>query len=144
MTENPVSAEAVEALWLARWPAPAGVPVLFHSNTDDATPSRGDTAAWLHVALEYEDERAVAFGAGPGAAERELSGCAVVRVLAARGTGETQALDLLDKALGVFRGQRVGALSFIGAMPLQEPGASDDGAWWVRSGIAAFRFRFRG
>jgi len=135
---------AIEAAWLARWPAPAGVPVLFHSNTDFATPSRGDTAAWLHVSIEFDDERAVAFGSGPGLAERELGGSVVVRVFGARGTGETVTLGLLDEALGVFRGTRAGALSFIGSMPLQQPGASEDGAWWVRSGIAAFVFRFRG
>lgn len=138
------AAAALEALWLARWPAPADVPVLFHDNTDEPVPSRIDTAAWLHVSIEFDEEQAVAFGSGYGLTERTLGGAVVLRVLAARGTGETAALALLDQALAVFRGQRVGPLSIIGAMPLQQPGASDDGAWWIRSAIAAFVYRFRG
>jgi len=135
---------AVSAMWAARWPSPAGVPVRWHSNTDEQTPSRADTLHWLHLSVEFEDEAQIAFAAGAGGGERELSGTVVVRVLAARGAGETACLELLDAALGVFRSQRSGPLSFIGSMALQQPGASDDGAWWIRSGICAFTYRFRG
>lgn len=138
------AAAAVEAMWAANWTPVDGVPVLWHHNSSEAAPSRATTAHWLHVAVEFDGEAAVAFGSGLRQAERELQGSVVIRVLAARGLGEATALGYLDAALSVFRGARVGALSFIGDMPLQQPGASDDGAWWVRSGIAAFVYRFRG
>lgn len=146
MSDTPYTSAiaAIETLWGARWAPVSGVPVLWHFNTDGAAPSRGTTDHWLHLSVEYDDERAVAFGAGRGATERELGGVVAVRVLAGRGIGEETALGLLDSGLAVFRGQRTGPLSFIGAMPLPAPGASEDGAWWVRSGIAAFTYRFRG
>lgn len=134
----------IKAIWDADWTPVTGVPVIWHSNGSDAAPSRKGTSHWLHIAVEFEEEMAVAFGGGPRQAERELHGTVVIRVLAARGQGEATALGYLDDALSVFRGHRVGALSFIGSMALQQPGASDDGAWWVRSGIAAFVYRFRG
>ena len=34
--------------------------------------------------------------------------------------------------------------SFLGPSVIEMPGASADGAWWVRSGIAVFVYRFRG
>lgn len=138
------AASEVEAMWSARWAPVDGVPVLWHHNSTEAAPTRKTTANWLHVAVEFEGEAAVAFGGGIGNVERELHGTVVVRVLSARGLGEATTLQLLDAALTVFRGQRVGSLSFIGDMPLQQPGASEDGAWWIRSGIAAFTYRFRG
>ena len=52
--------------------------------------------------------------------------------------------SLLDQALAVFRSRRNGALSFVGTSVIDQPGASADGIWWVRSGIAVFTYRFRG
>jgi hypothetical protein len=68
----------------------------------------------------------------------------VIQVMSERGTGETVTLQLLDQAISVYRSQRRDGLSVIGSMPLQQPGASDDGGWWIRGGICAFTYRFRG
>ena len=68
----------------------------------------------------------------------------MIRVLAARGTGEDTALALLSDAVAVFRSRRVGALSVLGDAVLPEPGASEDGLWWIRSALAVFEFRFQG
>lgn len=132
-----------EALWAARW-TNTEIPVLWHQNTRDATPSRINTDYWVHVAVEIDEEQAIAFGGGPGQIERELRGCVVIRVFGARGAGETTILQLLDDAVNVYRSQRSDGFSVIGSMPLQQPGASDDGSWWIRTAIAAFVYRFRG
>ena len=146
MTASPYadSVAAVAAAWASGWPAPSGVPVLWHHNGSDAVPSRVSTQHWLHLAVEHSSERLVAFGAGRGAHEKELHGSVVIRVMAARGLGEATQLALLDQALGVFRSRRDGPLSFLGTSVIEMPGASADGAWWVRSGIAVFVYRFRG
>jgi hypothetical protein len=102
------------------------------------------TDYWVHVAVEFDDEQAVAFGQGPLQSERELRGCAVIRVFGGRGLGESTVLNLLDAAITVFRGQRIGPLSFIGDMVQQQPGGSDDGGWWIRSALVVFTYRFKG
>jgi hypothetical protein len=136
----------IENLWATGWvdTSDIPIPVLWHSNTSEIVPSRSNTDYWLHLSVEFDDEVAVAFGQGPFQTERELRGCVIIRVFAGRGTGETQSLVLLDRALTVFRGHRVGALSFIGDIVQQMPGASDDGGWWLRSAIASFVMRFKG
>lgn len=134
---------AIEQLWTNGWTA-TEIPVYWHHNSADIVPSRATTDYWVHVAVEFDDEQAVAFGQGPLQSERELRGCVVIRVFGGRGLGETTILTLLDTAITVFRGQRVGALSFIGDMVQQQPGASDDGGWWERSALAVFTYRFKG
>lgn len=133
----------IETMWADRW-SHNDVTVIWHHNSSEQVPSRANTTNWLHVAVEFVEEQAIAFGQGPGLTERQLRGDVVVRVLSARGSGETETISLLDDALNVFRSQRSGGLSIIGAMPLAQPGASDDGGWWIRSGIVAFTYRFRG
>ena len=145
MTPYASATDAVTGIWSAGWPAPDGVPVLWHHNTSDPAPSRAaGTKHWLHVAVEFMGERIVAYGGGLGSNERELDGAVVIRVLAARGIGDATQLQLLDQALAVFRGVRVEPLTFIGEAAQPSPGATDDGAWWVRSAITAFVYRFRG
>lgn len=138
------SITAIEAAWTAGWPAPVGVPVVWHQNTNDQTPAAATYQHWLHVAVEHTSERLVAFGGGRAANERELLGSIVIRAMAQRGRGEAMLLSLLDQALAVFRSRRNGALSFVGTSVIDQPGASADGIWWVRSGIAVFTYRFRG
>ncbi len=138
------SLDAIEAAWTAGWPAPAGVPVVWHQNTSDVIPAASTYQHWLHIAVEHTGERLVAFGGGRAANEREVLGSVVIRVMAQRGRGEATQLSLLDQALAVFRSRRDGPLSFIGASVIDQPGASADGIWWVRSGIAVFTYRFRG
>jgi hypothetical protein len=133
----------IETLWTSRWPHD-DITVIWHHNSSETIPSRATTQNWVHVAIEFVEEQAIAFGQGPGQTERQLRGDIVVRVLSARGAGEATTISLLDDALNVYRSQRSGGLSIIGAMPLQQPGASDDGGWWIRSGIASFTYRFRG
>ena len=136
--------DAVQAVWSTHWPGPATVPVLWHSNGLETVPDAADTTHWLHLAVEFAEERLVAFGGGRLANDRMLRGSVVIRVLAARGTGEDTALALLSDAVAVFRSRRVGALSVLGDAVLPEPGASEDGLWWIRSALAVFEFRFQG
>lgn len=138
------SVAAITARWTAAWVPVTGVPVVWHQNLSDAAPVAPAGAHWLHLAVEHSSDEMVAFGGGRGANERELQGAVAIRVLAKRGAGETTQLQLLDSALDVFRSYRSGALSFLGATGLDQPGASSDGLWWVRSGIAVFVYRFRG
>lgn len=134
---------AIEAIWTAGWTGES-VPVRWHHNTADATPNAGTTPHWLHLAIEFEGERTIAFGGGRKQRERELFGSVVIRSHAKRNMGETELLRLLDKAAAVFRGEHSGALSFIGDTVLQQPGASVDGIWWIRSAIVGFVYRFQG
>lgn len=136
--------DAVQALWAEHWACPASVPVLWHSNGLEAVPDVGETPHWLHLAVEFAEERLVAFGGGRLANDRALRGSIVIRVLAARGAGEDEALSLLSDAVAVFRSRRVGPLSVLGDAVLPEPGASEDGLWWIRSALAVFEFRFQG
>lgn len=136
--------DAVQDLWAAHWTGPAAVPVLWHSNGLELVPDVTATTHWLHLAVEFAEERLVAFGGGRLANDRVLRGSIVIRVLAARGAGEDEALSLLSEAVAVFRSHRAGPLSFLGDAVLPEPGASDDGSWWIRSALAVFEFRFQG
>ena len=136
--------DAVQAVWNTHWPGPPTVPVLWHSNGLETVPDVADTPHWLHLAVEFAEERMVAFGGGRLANDRVLRGSVVIRVLAARGAGEDEALSLLSDAVAVFRSRRVGPLSVLGDAVLPEPGASEDGLWWIRSALAVFEFRFQG
>lgn len=138
------SIAAIEAAWTADWSGHASVPVVWHQNTNDQIPAAASHQHWLHIAVEHTSEKLVAFGAGRAANEREVHGSVVIRSLAQRGRGEATQLGLLDDALAVFRSRRDGALSFLGTSVIDQPGASADGIWWVRSGIAVFTYRFRG
>jgi hypothetical protein len=138
--------DAVLSMWTANWPAPAGVPVYWHENTENILPD--DPVAiprWVHVAVEFDADGLRAFGGGIGANERALFGSVVVRVFAARGIGEDAALDLLSDAAGAFRGKRSadGLLSFIGASTFPAPLARMDGLWWQRSSLAVFEYRYQ-
>lgn len=144
MTAYRDARDAVQTVWTANWPAPVGVPVRWHANTEEQVPDVGTTTHWLHLSVEYAEEAIRAFGGGRFANDRVLSGSVVIRVMAARGEGEDTGLDLLDDAMTTFRSRRTGALSFIGDAMIPEPGASEDGNWWVRSAIAVFEFRFQG
>lgn len=144
MTVYRDASDAVRAVWAANWPAPAGVPVRWHMNTEEQVPDVGTTTHWLHLAVEFIEERIRAFGGGRFANDRVLSGSVVIRVFAARGHGEDTSLGLLSDAMTAFRSRRDGNLSFVGEAMIPEPGASEDGNWWVRSAIAVFEFRFQG
>jgi hypothetical protein len=134
--------DAIETMWTANY---AGSdPVVWHHNANGAAPSAASTATWLHLAVEFADERIVAFGGGRFNNERRLRGSVVIRAIGRRGAGEGDILDALDEAVAVFRSRRTGDLSFIGDMVMPEPGASADGIWWVRSAIATFEYRFLG
>lgn len=145
MTATPYASAitAIEAIWTAGWTGESA-PVRWHHNTAETTPNAGTSGHWLHLAVEFEGEATVAFGGGRKARERELTGNVVLRVFAKRGLGEAELLRLLDKALGVFRGEASAPLSFIGEVVLREPGASVDGIWFIRSAIAGFVYRFQG
>ena len=133
---------AVEAMWTANYAG--SLPVVWHHNSRDAAPSATTDPVWLHLAVEFADEVVVAFGGGRFNNERRLRGSVVIRAIARRGYGEAGLLAALDAAVAVFRSRRTGDLSFIGDMVMQEPGASADGIWWVRSAFATFEYRFRG
>src|SRR4029077_21095851 len=107
----------IEQLWTDNWALE--VPIYWHHNSSELVPSRATADYWIHIAVEFDDELAVAFGQGPLQSERELRGCVVIRVFGGRGLGETNILNLLDVALSIYRGQRVGGLSFIGDMVQQ-------------------------
>ncbi len=136
---------AIEALWATEWAALAeSAPIRWHHNTKEAVPVRATDPHWLHLAIEFDGERVVAYGGGRQANERELEGSVVIRSLASMGLGETECLRLLDAAIGCFRGRRVSGLSFIGEVTLRQPGAEEDGNWWIRSALVAFTYRFQG
>lgn len=146
MTATPYASSiaAIKAIWDAGWTGETA-PVRWHHNAaGDTTPNASTAPHWLHIAVEFEGESTVAFGGGRKARERELTGNVVLRVFAKRGAGEAELLRLLDKALGVFRGEASPPLSFIGEAVLRDPGASLDGIWFVRSAISAFVYRFQG
>lgn len=133
---------AIEGVWTANWAR--SEPVRWHQNTRDAAPDAATYPAWVHLSVEFAEEAVVAFGGGRFDNERRLRGSVVIRALAERGRGEDTQLAVLDAAMAAFRSQRSGNLSFVGANVMPEPGASADGNWWVRSGIAVFEYRFRG
>src|ERR1044072_1803026 len=87
---------AIETMWSGAWDSET--PYICQHNSDDPVPSIYSTQYWLHLAVEFEDERAVAFGQGSFNVERALRGVVVVRVFGARGGGETTILSLLDQA----------------------------------------------
>jgi hypothetical protein len=133
---------AIETMWTANWAR--SEPVRWHQNTRDTIPAAATYPHWVQIAVEFADDGIVAFGGGRLNNERRLRGSVVIRAFAERGRGEDTQLAVLDAALTVFRGRRTGALSFIGTNVMPEPGASADGNWWVRSGIAVFEYRFLG
>jgi hypothetical protein len=133
---------AIQGVWTANWARTE--PVRWHQNTGETIPAAGTYPHWLHLAVEFAEEEVVAFGAGRGLNERRLRGSVVIRGYAESGRGETTLLAMLDAAVAAFRSKRVGDLSFVGVMVLPEPGASKDGNWWIRTGIAPFEYRFRG
>lgn len=144
MTAYRQAADQVRAVWTANWAPVSGVPVLWDLNTLERTPTDAATAHWLHLSIEFAVEELRAYGGGRLANERLLMGSLVIRAFARRGYGEATLLDLLSAGMAAVRGRRVGDLSFIGDAVIPEPGASEDGAWWMRSAIAAFEFRFVG
>ena len=134
---------AVRALWAARWPAPAGVAVLWGDNETRPTPDAAATLDWLHLVVEFSGRHVVAFGAGRGDAEREVTGRVQLSAMSRRGTGAARNTALLDDAVSVFEGRRENGLSFIGDAPIGEGAPSKDGAWWVRQSSVPFVFRYR-
>ena len=136
---------AVKSLWDTEWAALSETaPVRWHLNTNEQVPARATAPHWLHLSSTIKSESVEAFGGGRRANERQLQGEVLIHSMASRGIGETECLRLLDAAIGCFRGQRVGALSIIGDFVLSDPGADEDGAWWIRSAIVAFTYRFQG
>lgn len=137
--------DAVQAVWTANWPvANAAVPIRWHSNTEEQIPDVATVSHWLHLSVEFSEERITGFGGGRFNNDRVLSGSVVIHVFAARGAGEDTALNLISDAMTTFRSRRDGPLSFIGDSLLPETGASEDGNWWMRSAIAVFEYRFQG
>lgn len=136
---------AIKAVWAARWTPVTGVPVLWHENSADPVPTRADgTRHWLHLSVDLIGDGTVAYGGGNGQNEKEVDGAVAVRVFAFRGIGDTTQMQLLDAAVDAFRNQRVGALTIIGDVTQENQGASDDGAWWVKTAIVSFLWRYRG
>jgi len=75
-----------------------------------------------------------------------LFGSVTIRVFTTAGIGEDAALDLLSDAMAALRGRRSGDgnLSFIGTNTFPAAQAVMDGAWWQRSALVAFEFRYQG
>jgi hypothetical protein len=145
MTVYRAARDAVQSVWTSHWPiANAAVPVRWHSNNHEQVPDVADVSHWLHLSVEFTEERLVGFGGGRFANDRLLLGSVVIHVFAARGAGEDTALNLLSDAVTTFRSRRAGDLSFIGDAIIPEPGASEDGNWWLRAAIASFQYRFQG
>lgn len=134
--------DQVKALWAARWPAPAGVPVIWRENLGETADDPGTTPRYLDLEVDFGAERLRAFGAGRAANERLKFGSVIIRVLTSTGTGDDMALDLLAAAETVFRSQRVGALGFIGDVSGFDTKA--DGNWSMRASLVAWEYRFRG
>ena len=53
-------------------------------------------------------------------------------------------VGVLALPLAIATGAGANSRVAIGTSVIEMPGASADGAWWVRSGIAVFVYRFRG
>ena len=134
--------DQIKALWAARWPTPAGVPVLWRENTGETAQDPGEAPHYLELEVDFGAERVRAYGAGRAANERLKFGSVVIRVMADTGAGDDRALDLLAAAEGVFRSQRIGALGFIGDVSGFDTKA--DGNWSMRASLAAWEYRFRG
>jgi hypothetical protein len=138
--------DAVRAMWASHWPAPAGVPVYWHDGTENILPDAGTVTHWLRVAIEFDADDVRAFGGGFGANDRVLFGSVTIRVFTAAGIGEDAALDLLSDAMAALRSRRSGDgnLSFIGTNTFRAAQAVMDGAWWRRSALVSFEFRYQG
>lgn len=136
--------DAIQAVWDAYWPHGTAWPILWRTNAAPVVPDPGDTTHWLEISIEFGQDAIVAFGAGRLAAEREQTGSVVVRVFAAAGYGEDQALDLLSDAVAAFRSRRDGVLSFVGSISGIDEGGTEDGNWWQRAAVIAFAYRHIG
>jgi hypothetical protein len=135
----------IKALWTAHWPAPSGVAVFWHENTETIVPDDPEaTPIWLHLAVEFDADEIRGFGGGRLANDRALYGSIVLRVFAARGTGEATALDHLASATAAFRSRRSGGLSCIGDSAFPAPQATLNGLWWQRSALVSFEYRYQG
>lgn len=135
---------AVKTTWTAGWPHGGTYLVLWHENLSPIVPDVGSVSHWLHLSVSMGVDTIRAFGAGRRANERLHIGNVDIRVFTAVGIGEDTALDLLSDAVNVFRSARVGALSFIGDIASPDEGGTEDGAWWMRSALVAFEYRFTG
>lgn len=139
--------DAIKAMWNANWAGDPAVPVFWHENGENILPDNpAVTPAFVYLAAVFDADRLRAFGGGPQANDRILSGAVEIRVFAGRGVGEDTALTLLDQATAAFRSRRSadGALSFIGDAVFPAPLARMDGLWWQRTSLAAFEFRYQG
>jgi hypothetical protein len=138
--------DAVLAIWAANWSAPSGVSVYWHDGANLTLPDVGTVSYWLHAAVEFDAEDLRAFGGGIGANDRALFGSVTLRLFSALGLGEDTALQHLDSALAALRGRRSGdgKLTFYGASSYPQPQAVMDGAWWQRSALLTFEYRFTG
>lgn len=136
--------QAVISLWTPAWTHPE-VPVYWRFNDADPLPDPSDVAHFMRNEVDYGRERLMAFGGGRLANERSQFGSVILRVFASRAQrSEDTALDLMADAVGVFRSQRVGDLSFIGEGSGFIDGPSDDGNWFVRGCLVVFEYRFLG
>lgn len=138
---------AIKAMWAANWPtAHAAIPVFWHENANPILPDAGSTPHWLHLAIEFDADELRAFGGGVLSHDRALSGSVLIRVFTATGAGEATTLALLDDAAAAFRGRRSndGALSCIGVSIFPSPQARQDGAWWQRTALVSFTWRYIG
>jgi hypothetical protein len=142
MTDTPYASSmtAIKAMWDSRWDG--SYPSIWQENNRDILPNVSETPIWLHLTLDYTREDTISFGS-PGNHERELTGTILINVFAKRGIGDVEQLSALDKALSVFRGQRVGSLTIAGSTPLSIPGNDETGQWSIRSGFSGFVWRFR-
>lgn len=136
--------DAIQAVWVARWPHGTTWPVIWRSNASPVLPDPGDTTHWLELSIDFGEDALAAFGGGRGANEREQTGAVVVRVFTAAGYGEDEALDLLSDAVAAFRSRRDGSLSFIGSITGIDEGGVEDGNWWQRAAVIAFAYRHIG
>jgi hypothetical protein len=146
--------DAIMARWNEIWSLP-DIPVLWRRNDPipEMDPSLGNGFGVTHFMrneIDFGREEVVAFGGGPGQNLRAQLGSVILRTFTSVTIGdEDDALRLMARATGIFRGYRAqdasgGDLSFLGEGSGFDEGPSDDGIWFTRGCLVVFEYRFLG
>ena len=140
--------DLVRTAWTDGWTHPT-VPVFWRSQDVATLPDPRETHHWLRNELRFDQETTVAFGGGPGNNEKLKFGTLIVRVFAdIEMRDDTMALRLLSDAEAIFRGQRIGSMSFYGFSGIDGTDAGlpprDIGNWTTGGTALNWEYRFTG
>lgn len=131
-------------IWTAAW-THNDVSVYWRFNDADPLPDPSTATHFMRNEIDFGRELLMAFGSGRFSNERSQFGSVILRVFTSRAQrSEDVALELMADAVGIFRSQRVGNLSFIGEGSGFIESPSEDGNWFVRGCVVVWEYRFQG